>query len=190
MTQANDTYYRENAAAYTAAIRKLQQKLNGLSLLRLGIFVSLVWNVYDLVQDYSSILLVLAVAQTGLFVFFINLYYSWKDKRRLLEKLRFVNENERNFFTGKTNAFPDGGDLLDADNYLEDLDIFGRHSLFHLLNRTTTVRGAGVLADRLRRPILEPEQILRQQEAIRTLAPQTERRQLLTATGLLLQGGA
>ncbi len=190
MIQANDTYYRENAGAYTAAIRKLQQKLNGISLLRLVIFMSLVWNVYDLIQDFSPLLLILALVQVGLFVFFINVYFSWKDKRRLLEKLRFVNENERNLFTGKTNAFPDGADLLDTDNYLEDLDIFGRHSLFHLLNRTTTVRGAGVLADRLRQPILEPEQILRQQEAIRTLAPQTERRQLLTATGLLLQGGS
>ena len=190
MIQANDTYYRENAGAYRAEIRKLQQKLNGISLLRLVIFMSLIWNVYDLIQGFSPILLILALVQVGLFVFFINLYFSWKDKRRLLEKLRFVNENERNLLTGQTNAFPDGADLLDTDNYLEDLDIFGRHSLFHLLNRTTTVRGAGVLADRLRQPILEPEQILRQQEAIRTLAPQTERRQLLTATGLLLQGGS
>ena len=189
MIQVTDTYYRENAAAYSAAIRKLQQKLNGMSLLRLVIFVSLVWNVYDLIQEFSPALLILALVQIGLFVFFINVYFSWKDKRRLLEKLRFVNKNEQNLFNGQTNAFPDGADLLDTDNYLEDLDIFGRHSLFHLLNRTTTVRGAGLLADRLRHPILEPEQILRGQEAIRTLAPQTERRQLLTATGLLLQGG-
>jgi hypothetical protein len=193
LIQANDTYdsyYQENAAAYTAAIRKLQQKLNLLSLLRFVIFVSLVWTVYDLIRDYAAALVVLALIQTNLFIFFINLHYNWKDKRRLLEKQRFVNENELKLLTGETNAFPDGADLLDADNYLEDLDIFGRHSLFHLLNRTTTLRGAGVLANRLRQPILEAEQILQQQEAIRTLAPQTAHRQLLTATGLLLQSGA
>jgi hypothetical protein len=190
LIQPNDTYgsyYQENAAAYTVAIRKLQQKLNGLSLLRLVIFSSLVWNVYDLIQDYSLVLLVLAFVQTGVFVFFINLHYSWKDKRRLLEKLRFVNENERHILAGEVNGFSDGSDFLDAGNYLEDLDIFGRHSLFHLLNRTTTVRGAAVLADCLRRPILATGPILQQQEAVRTLAPQTAHRQLLTATGLLLQ---
>ena len=187
MIQANDIYYRENAAAYTAAIRKLQQKLNGMSLLRLVTFISLVWCVYDLLQDYSPILLVLAFAQAGLFVLFINIHYGWKDKRRLLERLRFVGENELRILTGEGNAFPDGSGFLDADNYLEDLDIFGRYSLFHLLNRTTTIRGAGALAARLRQPLLEPRAIREQQDAIRTLAPQTAHRQLLTATGLLLQ---
>jgi hypothetical protein len=187
LIQANDTYYRENAAAYTAAIQKLQQKINLMSLLRLLIFVSLVWCMYDLLQDYSPLLLVLIVAQAGLFIFFINVHYGWKDKRRLLERLRFVSENELRILAGESNSFPDGSGFLDADNYLEDLDIFGRHSLFHLLNRTTTIRGAGVLADRLREPLLEPTRILEQQDAIRTLAPQTACRQLLTATGLLLQ---
>lgn len=190
MIQANDTYYRENAADYTAAIRKLQQKLNLMSLLRLVVFVSLVWCIYDLIRDFSPILLVAAFIQAGLFLFFINVHYSWKDKRRLLERLRFVNENELRILAGELNGFPDGSGFLDADNYLEDLDIFGRHSLFHLLNRTTTVRGAGVLADRLRQPLLETPGILAQQEAIRTLAPQTAYRQLLTATGLLLQDTA
>ncbi|HWB93857.1 MAG TPA: hypothetical protein VG605_18490 [Puia sp.] len=188
MIQANDTYYRENSAAHTAAIRKLQKKLNGMSLLRLVIFVSLAWCVYDLFQDYSPALLVLAFAQAGLFLFCVNLHYSFKDKRRLLEKLHFVNDNELRMMGGESNAFSDGAVFLDADNYLEDLDIFGRYSLFHLLNRTTTVRGAAVLADCLRQPILDVERIGEQQEAIRTLAPQTANRQLLTATGLLLYG--
>ena len=188
MIQANDTYYRENTAAYTAAIRKLQQKLNGMSLLRVVVFVSLAWCVYDLFQDYTPSLLVLAFVLAGLFIFCINLHYRGKDKRRLLEKLRFVNENELRIIAGETNAFPDGNAFLDAGNYLEDLDIFGRHSLFHLLNRTTTVRGSGALAGRLREPALEAGTILEQQQAIRTLAPQTAYRQLLTATGLLLQG--
>lgn len=188
MIQVNDTYYRENRAAYTAAIRKLQKKLNGMSLLRFVVFVSLAWCVYDLFQGYSPILLVLAFVQAGLFLFCINVHYSWKDKRRLLEKLRFVNENELQIMAGGSNAFPDGAAFLDADSYLEDLDIFGRHSLFHLLNRTTTVRGAGALADRLRQPVVGVERIAELQEAIRTLAPQTDCRQRLTATGLLLQG--
>jgi MutS domain V len=190
LIRANDTYdsyYQENAAAYSAAIRELQQKLNGMSLLRLGIFAALVWDAYNLFEGYTLFLLLAAIALAGLFLFCINLHYSWKEKRRLLEKLRFVNENELNLRTGATNAFPDGANFGDADNYLEDLDIFGPHSLFHLLNRTTTVRGAAALADRLRQPLLGTEPILQTQEAIRTLAPQTERRQRLTATGLLLQ---
>lgn len=165
----------------------MQQKINLMSLLRLLVFISLGWCVYELIQGYNPILLVLALAQAGLFVFFINVHYGWKDKRRLLERLRFVSENELRILAGDGNGFPEGTGFLDADNYLEDLDIFGRHSLFHLLNRTTTIRGAGMLADRLREPLLDPARIREQQDAIRTLAPQTANRQLLTATGLLLQ---
>jgi len=161
-----------------------------MSLLRLAVFVSLIWCVYDLFQEYSPSLLLLAFVQAGLFIFCINLHYTWKDKRRLLEKLRFVNENELQILAGGINGFPDGAAFIDADNYLEDLDIFGRHSLFHLLNRTTTVRGSVRLADRLRHPMLDVAEIGQYQEAMRTLAPQTANRQLLTATGLLLQGPA
>lgn len=184
---SNNTVYRAKSEEYAVAIDELQRKLNGMSLVRVIIFAALGWDVYEMVHGYSLLFLLLALVLSGLFIFCINLHFSWKEKRRLLEKLRFVNENELQLLSGGVNSFPDGAAFLDADNYLEDLDIFGPRSLFHLLNRTTTVRGADALAHQLREPLLAAQRILQQQEAIRTLAPQTERRQLLTATGLVLQ---
>ena len=104
-----------------------------------------------------------------------------------MEKLRFVSTNELAILAGQANGFPDGGSYLDSDNYLDDLDIFGRQSLFHLLNRTTTARGSAALAARLRQPLLTAEAILPEQAAIRALAGQTKIRHLLTATGLVTQ---
>ncbi len=105
----------------------------------------------------------------------------------MLEKLRFVSTNELAVLTGEPNGFPDGNPYLDSDNYLDDLDIFGRQSLFHLLNRTTTTRGSAALAVRLRQPLLTADSIISEQDAIRILARQPLIRHQLTATGLVTQ---
>jgi hypothetical protein len=182
--------YRDQIAYCSAAIRRLQNKLNGLSVLRLLLFVAVGWAVYALIQGFSVFLLILAFALAAGFIGCVNVYFSWKDERRLLEKLRFVTTNELNVLSGDANVFPDGAAYLDNDNYLDDLDIFGGRSLFHTLNRTTTARGAASLADRLRQPVLQPGEIVRQQDAIRALSTQTEIRRLLTATGLVTQENA
>jgi len=80
--------------------------------------------------------------------------------------------------------------FLDPDNYLDDLDIFGGSSLFHLLNRTTTLHGEAALAALLRNTTLAASDILAQQGAIRSLAAQADCRRLLTATGRLATGKA
>jgi MutS domain V len=183
-------FYRDQIAACSASIRQLQNKLNGLSLLRLLVFAALGWTVYALIQGFSVVLFLVALALAAGFIACINVYYNWKHERRLLEKLRFVSTNESNILAGDANAFPDGAAYLDNDNYLDDLDIFGRHSLFHTLNRTTTARGAASLADRLRRPFLQPGEIVLQQDAIRALGGQSDIRRLLTATGLVMQENA
>jgi len=180
-------FYRDQIADCNAGIRQLQNKLNGLSLLRVVLFGSLCFTIYALTQGFSTNLFVLTLLLAAAFVACINVYYGWKDERRLLEKLRFVSTNELAVLAGETNAFPDGAAYLDNDNYLDDLDIFGRRSLFHTLNRTTTARGAASLAERLRQPPMQGEEIIRQQDAIRALSAQTDLRRLLTATGLVMQ---
>ena len=65
------------------------------------------------------------------------------------------------------------------------LDIFGQRSLYHLLNRTTTTHGSVRLAGLLSKSLLIKKDIEESQDAIRVLSIQTEKRQLLTAQGLL-----
>ncbi len=168
----------------------MQNKLNGLSLLRLLLFAGLCFTIYTLIQAYSTNLLLFSFLLAAGFIICINFYYSCKEERRLLEKLRFVSTNELAILASDANAFPDGAAYLDNDNYLDDLDIFGRRSFFHTLNRTTTARGAASLADRLRQPLLQPGEIVRQQDAIRALGGQGDIRRLLTATGLVMQEDA
>ncbi|HVW59002.1 MAG TPA: hypothetical protein VHC48_03170, partial [Puia sp.] len=121
------------------------------------------------------------------FIILVKLYFRMKDQKALEEKLLWVNTNEQAVLDNHPNGFPDGKDHLDSYSYLDDLDIFGPHSLFHLLNRTTTSHGKARLSSLLRTPLLDNVGILRQQQAIRVLTLQPDKRQLLTAKGLLAE---
>lgn len=181
----NDIFYRDKITACDREIRRIQGKLNSIAVLRLVLFAALGYDIYVLIRDYSLPLLIAAFGLAAAFIICVNSYYRWKDRRRLWEKLRFVNSNELNVIDGSANGFADGAALLDSEGYLDDLDIFGPRSFFHLLNRTTTIKGREFLSAALRQPLLEPAAILTEQEAVRTLAAQTDLRQAITAHGLL-----
>ena len=98
--------------------------------------------------------------------------------------LREINEQEVRRLENKLAHFPTGQRFIDHHHpYTADLDIFGPHSLFQLLNRTTTESGSQLLA----RWVSEPADravILARQQAIRELTPKLEWRQQFQASGM------
>jgi hypothetical protein len=182
------TFYDASISTCEDRLRTIRRKSNLVSLIRLLLFALLVYVLYLLFRQYSLLLLFLSIGVLAGFIACVNLYFRLKDERALWEQLVFVNTNERGLLAGKTNGFPDGVAFLEPDNYLDDLDIFGGSSLFHLLNRTTTLHGEAALAALLRNTSLAAGDILAQQEAIRALAAQADCRRLLTATGRLATG--
>jgi len=159
--------------------------MNGLALVRLLLFAGFIYSIVLLVQGFTLPMLALVLALFAAFLGLVNFYYRLKDERSLWEKLAWLNTNELAVLDGDLNGFPDGAAYLDSEGYLDDLDIFGKRSLFHVFNRTTTSHGTAALSGLLRNSLLSPASILRQQEAVRALAGQSDRRQLLTAKGLL-----
>ncbi len=179
------TFYQSAGDVCDDRIRAIRRRSNIVSLLRLLLFAGIVFTLYQLAGHFSTALLLLPVILLALFITTVNYYFRLKDERALWEKLSFVNANERRVLSGEANAFSDGLVFLDPDNYLDDLDIFGKASLFHVLNRTTTSHGTTVLAELLRQSLLSTDGILQKQEAVKGLSGQAELRRLLTAKGLL-----
>ena len=166
-------------------VQRLRKKMNILALVRLLLFAGLVYIVYLLIHDFTTPFLLLSVVVFAAFLICVNIYFRLKDQRALWEKLAWINTNELGLLRNELNDFPDGSGFLDSDNYLDDLDIFGKRSIFHVLNRTTTSHGTRALTGLLRNSLLSVDSIKEQQQAIRVLAPQSSQRQLLTAKGLL-----
>ena len=93
-------YYQQKIAAGNAAVQRIQQKLNGMAFLRLLTFAGIVACIYFLAKQYSPFLLASAIGCIAAFIICINIYYRWKDDRRLQEKLVFVYTNELGLLSG------------------------------------------------------------------------------------------
>ena len=179
------SFYRSALAECNDHVQRLRKKMNALAVVRLLLFAAFVYSIVLLTKDFTPLLIALVLVLFASFLFSVNVYFRWKDERALREKMAWLNTNELAVLDGDLNGFSDGALYLDSEGYLDDLDIFGKRSLFHALNRTTTSHGEQAFSGLLRNSLLSPEAILTQQEAIRALAGQPAQRQLLTAKGLL-----
>jgi hypothetical protein len=177
--------YEDRLHACEVRIRAIRRQLNQVVILRFLFFSAMLVTGWLLLNGFSIPLLIAVIFSASVFLALVRLYFHLKDKQAFWKKMLEVNTNERDILLDKLNVFPDGRTFLDSETYLDDLDIFGRASLFHLLNRTTTSHGADALASLLRNSFRPASDILATQEAVRALAGQTEVRQQLMVQGLL-----
>jgi hypothetical protein len=130
---------------------------------------------------YASITAVILMA-----IFFRLVVLSTRnnDKISNLDLLLNINRQELSIAEGKYNTLPDGIDMLPPlHDYAQDLDIFGRASIYQYINRTTSDQGHQTLSKWLLHPAT-PEEIIEHQQAAKELGPRYEWRQQLHAYGL------
>ncbi|HSI89824.1 MAG TPA: hypothetical protein VK927_01850, partial [Adhaeribacter sp.] len=101
-----------------------------------------------------------------------------RDHNRILSE---INREEIMRLNGELKVFDAGDRFKDAQHpYTSDLDIFGPHSLFAVLNRGVTSLGKNQLAAWLQTAAPAPE-IIARQEVLQEIAPEVEWRQELQA---------
>ena len=127
------------------------------------------------------------VAALVVAVLFIAAYVviRWRDSRNSRmseekESLRSVYQKELNYLDGDFSGFASGEQYVNSHHaFTLDLDIFGRQSLFHRINRTVTTGGSDFLARELAETRVRTiDEIEARREAIRELS---EREPLRTA---------
>ena len=188
MPSSLHTFYEDKITFYSGQIQTVQKRLSLIAWLRLIVFAGLALIIYQLIKTgFPNAILCVALLLLFIFSGLVGLASRYKDRRSLLEKLLYVNTNELGVLKNELNGFEDGKNFLSQESYLDDLDIFGTRSLFHMLNRTTTSHGRDRLASLLKQSLLSPEEIKKYQEAVRILAKQADERQALLAEGLLNQ---
>ncbi len=185
--QSLTSIYQQKIDDYSSQLQSIQQKVNIVAVLRLACFAALALSIYFCVKNFQYSFLFITALLVIAFIILVRIYFNLKDKKSLAAKLLFINTNELGVLNGKANQFDNGKDFLSHESYYDDLDIFGENSLYHVLNRTTTSHGSAQLSNLLKNPILEKEKILNQQDAIKILSQELDKRQLLAAYGLLHQ---
>lgn len=178
-------FYKENIDKYNAALSLCKSRIFIVSVARLITFVAIVAGVYYLIQGATTPLIVFTVAAAIAFIITLRIAFTLNDRKKLLEELLFVNNNETAVLNNQPNAFYDGGKYANANDYSGDLDIFGPSTIYHLLNRCTTHHGKEQLAHILKNPFLNPDDISLRQKAVAAFSTQPELRQQLLAHGLL-----
>jgi hypothetical protein len=178
-------FYSDKINEYSGKLKTVKQQSVYVSATRFAAFVLLACSIYLYFSKHPPGGAIFIIAAALFFIILIRVSASLTERKNLLAKLLFINENEADIINSKDNAFNDGSGILKLSMHATDLDIFGKRSLYHLINRTTTPHGSASLSQLLNHPITAQEDIIRQQEALVTFAPQTDLRQLITAHGLL-----
>ena len=178
-----DTYYKERITQLQQKLQQLLQKKSLLGWLRFAVVVLIIAGVYFLLPIGTAY----AVALTGLLlIFFTRLIYTDISNKTNIETTRnliTINEDELKALTHNYYNFADGNEHIPKDHlYANDLDIFGRASLFQYVNRTGSQMGSALLAHWLLNPA-NTETLLQRQTAVKELSTKTEWRQQLQASG-------
>lgn len=177
--------YQGNIQKYKATILKLAKDLNRLSTVRLVAFIFSATLITILANErlVTIILIVVPLCVLG-FGLLIKRYNQAAYLKEHTTFLKEINELEIFRLENKLSDFPKGQTFVGRDHpYVSDLDIFGQHSLFQLLNRTTTESGHVLLAEWLSESASK-DVILERQQAIKELSPKLDWRQHFQASGM------
>jgi len=163
-------FYPERLEKLNAQLKKLQQRKSSFAWLRLGAIFAII-AIFYLLFSYGFIYVI--IASIVLLIVFVRLIYADLNNQSKIDHTKIliqINEDELKSLAGNYYDFRDGSEHIPKDHpYSNDLDIFGRASLFQFINRTTSEAGSKQLADFLKMPS-EAELILPKQAAIKELS--------------------
>lgn len=134
-----------------------------------------------------DIVIILGLIFPVVFGIIIQYHNKIAFRKTHTENLKQINIDEILRHNGKLKSFESGAIYLDpAHAYNVDLDIFGSHSIFQLINRTTTFGARDKLASWLNYAA-DKNTILERQKATGELQPKLEWRQDFQAHGMHFQ---
>ncbi len=174
--------FQQRQQTFLQQEQNAQQRHNQLAMIRLvwfAVAVIAVWLLGQAGQSWAAVG-VLAVGIVG-FLILLRKHQAIRRERDLARQLVFVNEDEAARLQRQYRR-PETGQLFTSavHPYAGDLDVFGAHSLFRLLNRSHTREGQIRLATWLQNP--SPADAIRlRQEAVQQLVSQLDWRQQFEA---------
>jgi hypothetical protein len=178
MTNTIGQQFRQQIESIGIERKNLIKKSQYLPLIRLILFIFLLIFFYKYLTVDDVLFVYLALVTL---ISFFTL--TWWDNRLKVatercDRLIQICSNEINSLNGDYSSFDPGNEFIDQDHsYTYDLDLFGRSSLFHCINRSVTIFGKNRLADYLKSAFQYKDHIIERQKAIAELSENQEFRQ-------------
>lgn len=185
MTTPNE-WYATRITDTESQLRSIYRQINRTSLLRIIFFLALptaVILLHDKPLWYPATGVVCTLIPFLSLVKYHNRLYD--QKLRLETRLR-INRSESKALHDDYSDFDGGDDFSDPQHpYTFDLDVFGRHSLFQMLNRCCTAAGRRLLATWLNQHLTDKDKIIQRQKSISDLARRTDFREAFRTEGMI-----
>ncbi|WP_300262761.1 MutS family DNA mismatch repair protein [Clostridium sp.] len=178
--------YEKRIEEHSSALKRLKRDYNIISALRLVVSLSILFFIYYAYSIGSiSFGIILFLLNSILFLYLAKVHEGIVNKISKREALIDVNKKEILRLEGKWREFNDlGEEYLDNKHpFINDLDIFGKNSLFQWINETGTVYGREKLSRLLKLEELpSKEEILLRQEALKELSKKVDFRHVFIAS--------
>jgi hypothetical protein len=180
--------YRDKIKEYDVKLLKLSKLLNRISFLRLFIFVlSIIILIYLFSLNLLTPILIVFLLSILSFGVVIKYHIKIAFLKKQTAFLKGINESEILREKCNLEEFDTGQKFINQNHpYTSDLDIFGQHSIFQLVNRTTTESGMILLSEWLSEPAPNYE-IHDRQNAIKEISHKLDWRQDFQASGMHFQ---
>ncbi|HET8861486.1 MutS-related protein [Marivirga sp.] len=176
MTLAHKSeFYSQKISQFQSEVEKNRKLTNQFGTIRFLYFLAVIILAVYFINDRNGL-------ATSLILIPFPLIFGWlvnkhKSKKRLLDlgrnRIIFLNE-EIDRLHLKLDKLPTGERFNDGlHEYAPDMDIFGRHSVFSLVNRSVLIFGQESLANWFKNPASK-EEILSRQEAVEEMKNEFE----------------
>lgn len=185
-------YYEEEILKCKKKVNELNSIISKLSILRLIIMLLIVGAGYYFYKQ-EDLLLMGAAIISGFLIFIVVAFFHNKkiNEKNYEEIFLAINKRGINRINGNFKEEDQGKEFInDEHNFTSDLDIFGRNSLFQMINSTKTKFGRNKLFEILSlKDKVSREEINKRQEAIKELGKKVKWRQNLEAQATLRKSG-
>jgi MutS domain V len=179
-----EQFYKEQISNLSEEKKRQLRKKNQLAWLRFFSII-LAFTIAWVLWPMGLILVVPACGLCiSLFIYFLRQDITNNSAIENTDRLIIINQQELLILNHQFLQMPDGSNFQPANHsYTNDLDIFGRASLYQYINRTNSQQGNKKLADWLTEPSTE-HIIIQRQDAAKELASKQQWRQQLQAYGI------
>lgn len=183
------TIYQQLINKSELELQNVRKRIRYISFLRLILFAEAITAAIIFWSDGWIYLFPLSILPFFLFIWLVKRHNRWFYQKDLLKKKIEINEQELHAIQYDFSNFDGGKEFIDPSHlYTFDLDVFGEHSLFQYINRTSTPIGKQCLANWFNTHLDKKEAIEQRQEAIQELSDDLEYRQQIRLLGLLYKG--
>lgn len=175
-------FYRQRELQFEETLKSQKRRDRTFSIVRLLFILGAAFAGYLYLNDKWNGFLYIAL---GLVILFVAALFRHLNLRKEIRRTRgfiAINQSEQAYHSGDLSPFDGGRNWVDPEHlFANDLDLFGKHSLFQHVNRTVTLTGKKRLAEEMLSDAVTD--IPAEQQAIKELAEDVDWRQKFAVEG-------